>query len=56
MMSESGKTDFNAYHYFDKRVGPFRNFSSLPKQEAEEISNQLTKVVSFGNNVVAHVA
>ncbi|WP_260985394.1 hypothetical protein [Paenibacillus xylanexedens] len=41
MMSESGKTDFNAYHYFDKRVGPFRNLSSLPKQEAEEISNQL---------------
>jgi len=31
----------NMYHYFDKDIGPFKNLSKLPKDEAEKISNQI---------------
>lgn len=29
------------YHYFDERLGPFRNLSSLPIEKALEVSNQI---------------
>lgn len=29
------------YHYFDKDMGPFRNLSSLPVEEALRISKQI---------------
>ncbi|PZT53464.1 hypothetical protein [Paenibacillus silvae] len=31
----------NAYHYFEKRRGPFRNLSSLTVAEAEAVSQQI---------------
>ncbi|SEB12214.1 MULTISPECIES: hypothetical protein [unclassified Paenibacillus] len=34
-------TDLNAYHYFEKRVGPFRNLSSLSEQDAEAVAQHI---------------
>ncbi|MGC5770906.1 hypothetical protein [Paenibacillus pabuli] len=34
-------TDLNAYHYFEKSVGPFRNLSSLSEQDAEVVSQRI---------------
>ncbi|WP_433708432.1 hypothetical protein [Paenibacillus illinoisensis] len=34
-------TDLNAYHYFEKRIGPFRNLSSLSEQDAEIVAQQI---------------
>ncbi|QOS77752.1 hypothetical protein JNUCC31_23795 [Paenibacillus sp. JNUCC31] len=34
-------TDLNAYHYFEKSVGPFRNLSSLSEQEAEFVARRI---------------
>ncbi|MGQ8871248.1 hypothetical protein [Paenibacillus sp. TSA_86.1] len=31
----------NGYHYFDKRLGPFRNLSSLSEREAEAALQQI---------------
>lgn len=32
---------YSLYHYFEKDIGPFRNLSSLPIEEALEISNHI---------------
>lgn len=34
-------TDLNAYHYFEKSIGPFRNLSSLSEQDAEVVAQQI---------------
>ncbi|SDW78269.1 hypothetical protein [Paenibacillus sp. CF384] len=31
------------FHYYDKRLGPFRNLSSLPMEQAEEVQRQLVR-------------
>ena len=35
--------NYSLYHYFDRKTGPFRNLSSLPLQEAIDISKQINK-------------
>jgi len=36
--------DLNAYHYFEKRFGPFRNLSSLSEKDAEVVAQQIRLV------------
>ncbi|MGE6575445.1 hypothetical protein ACQKFM_11020 [Paenibacillus xylanexedens] len=33
--------DWNAYHYFEKNLGPFRNLSSLSADEAETVTQKI---------------
>ncbi len=41
MEVEIRMTDLNAYHYFEKSLGPFRNLSSLSNEEAETVTQQI---------------
>lgn len=34
-------TDLNAYHYFEKSLGPFRNLSSLSEHKAQAVAQQI---------------
>ncbi|UPK45597.1 hypothetical protein [Paenibacillus pabuli] len=35
--------NLNAFHYFEKSVGPFRNLSSLSEQDAEAVSQSIQR-------------
>lgn len=41
MKGVEGLNDWNAYHYFEQSLGPFRNLSSLSADEAEAVTQQI---------------
>lgn len=41
MKGVEGLNDWNAYHYFEQSLGPFKNLSSLSADEAETVIQKI---------------